>query len=61
MDIITTIITAVIGGVVPAVAVVVSMRTQIDNVREDLRNMRVEISKAHDRLDNHVVQWHKDG
>jgi len=58
------IVAVVMGGIVPAVATVASVRASINSVLSRLDEMTRHIDKAHDRIDHHVVDFHarfKDG
>ncbi len=58
MDIIGTILTATIGGVVPAVAVVATVRAQVQAIRDDISDLKYDIRRAHGRLDDHIRSVH---
>ncbi len=56
MDIISTFITAIIGGIVPTVAVISTIKAQVTAIREDIHDLKYDIRRAHERLDKHILE-----
>jgi len=48
------------GGIVPAVAVITSMKSSIAAILARFDDMARHVDKAHDRLDQHVVDFHSN-
>jgi len=57
-EIMTIVVASVIGGIVPAVAVVVTVRVKIETINQSITDLKYDLRNANKRLDDHILHWH---